>query len=119
MRQRLARHIGGALSGPLGRRLVIATPYLWMTLFFLLPLVIVLKISLAESVLGRPPYTPLWEYMADGYVQLKVHLSNYTFLWEDPLYPQRLPRVGEDRRRLHPAVPAHRLPDGLRHRPQR
>ena len=86
MRQRIARHIGEALSGRLGRRLVIATPYLWLLLFFLLPFVIVLKISLAESVLGRPPYSPLWEYMADGYVQLKLHLSNYTFLWEDPLY---------------------------------
>jgi len=86
MRQRLAQRISGALSGRLGRRLVIATPYLWMLLFFLLPFVIVLKISLAESVLGRPPYTPLWEYLADGQVQLKLHLSNYTFLWEDPLY---------------------------------
>ena len=43
-----------------GQRLVIAMPYLWLLLFFLIPFLIVLKISFAEfSPLGRPPFEPI------------------------------------------------------------
>ena len=44
-----------------GQRLVIALPYLWLLMFFLVPFLIVLKISFAEfSPLGRPPYEPVF-----------------------------------------------------------
>ncbi len=46
--------------GRLGRLVLIAVPFLWLALFFLLPLLIVVKISLAESTVGIPPYTPLF-----------------------------------------------------------
>ncbi|HAO02497.1 MAG TPA: putrescine ABC transporter permease PotH, partial [Halomonas sp.] len=46
----------------LGRRAVIAFPLVWLTLFFLLPFALVLKISLSESVIAIPPYGPLVEY---------------------------------------------------------
>src|SRR4051812_225595 len=36
---------------------VIIVPYLWLTLFFLVPFLIVLKISFAYSVIAQPPYT--------------------------------------------------------------
>jgi len=36
---------------------VIIVPYLWLTLFFLIPFLIVLKISFAYSVIAQPPYT--------------------------------------------------------------
>ena len=39
----------------LGRRAVIALPLVWLTLFFLLPFALVLKISLSESVIAIPP----------------------------------------------------------------
>jgi putrescine transport system permease protein len=78
--------LGEVVTGRSGRRLVIALPYLWLLVFFLLPFVIVLKISLAEVLLGRPPYSPLWQYLADGTVQIQLHLDNYLRLWEDPLY---------------------------------
>ncbi len=45
--------------GRLGRLVLIGVPFLWLGLFFLLPLLIVLKISLAHSAIGIPPYTPL------------------------------------------------------------
>ena len=38
-----------------GRRMVILLPYLWLAIFFLAPFVIVLKISLSQSVLAQPP----------------------------------------------------------------
>ena len=45
-----------------GRKLVIALPYLWLILLFLLPFLIVFKISLAEMARAIPPYTDLWEW---------------------------------------------------------
>ena len=46
--------------GRIGRLVLIGVPFLWLALFFLLPLLIVVKISLAESTIGIPPYTPLF-----------------------------------------------------------
>ena len=74
------------LTGHHARRLVIALPYLWLLVFFLLPFIIVFKISLSEAILARPPYAPLWEYLQDGYIQIQLHLNNYSRLWQDPLY---------------------------------
>ncbi|VTM42523.1 putrescine transport system permease protein PotH [Klebsiella quasipneumoniae] len=45
-----------------GRKLVIALPYLWLILLFMLPFLIVFKISLAEMARAIPPYTDLMEW---------------------------------------------------------
>ena len=68
------------------RALVIALPYLWLGLFFALPFIIVIKISLAEAVLGQPPYSPLWRSAADGARELALNWENYTLLLGDELY---------------------------------
>lgn len=68
-----------------GRRAVIAGPYLWLGVFALLPLAIVLKISLAESVLGIPPYTPLIDTTGDG-PEWAGTIENYQRLVSDGLY---------------------------------
>ena len=73
--------------GLTGRSLVIAVPWLWLLLFFLIPFVIVLKISFAETRwLGTPPYTPLLEWVSGQYLQVKVSVANYMFLLSDSLY---------------------------------
>ncbi len=69
-----------------GRRLFYALPLLWLTLFLLMPALFVLKISLAESVIAQPPYTPLLQEAADGSTSLQLTLLNYRFLFGDPLY---------------------------------
>ncbi len=69
-----------------GRTLVTAVPYLWLLLFFLVPFVIVLKISVSEIRLAMPPYEPLVSWVADHAVALHVNFGNYAFLVEDPLY---------------------------------
>jgi putrescine transport system permease protein len=70
-----------------GQRLVIGMPYLWLLLFFLVPFLIVLKISFAEfSALGRPPYEPILRWLDDGAVQLKLVFSSYSYLLHEPLY---------------------------------
>ena len=72
--------------GITGRTLVIGTPYLWLVLFFLVPFIIVLKISVSDIRLGMPPYEPLLHWVEHQVVTLKVNLGNYAFLFEDPLY---------------------------------
>ncbi|MBS3670126.1 MULTISPECIES: ABC transporter permease subunit [Halomonadaceae] len=69
----------------LGRRAVIAFPLLWLTLFFLLPFALVLKISLSEGAIAIPPYGPLLEY-ADQTLHIFLNLGNYLFLLSDSLY---------------------------------
>jgi putrescine transport system permease protein len=60
---------------------VVLPPYAWLALFFLVPFVIVLKISFAEQALGIPPFTPL---ISNG--RLAVTAANYQFLLSDSLY---------------------------------
>lgn len=67
--------------GRSGRLMLIGLPFLWLGLFLLLPLAIVLKISLAHSAIGIPPYTPL---ISDG--RLRASLANYALLLHDDLY---------------------------------
>lgn len=81
LRQRLSRRI------PLrARSFVIAIPMWWLLIFFMVPFAVVLKISLAEALIARPPYSPLIEWGSDGAFQLKLYFSNYAFLLEDRLY---------------------------------
>lgn len=68
-----------------GRKLVIALPYVWLILLFLLPFLIVFKISLAEMARAIPPYTDLMEW-ADGQLTLTLNLGNFLQLTDDPLY---------------------------------
>jgi putrescine transport system permease protein len=70
-----------------GQRLVIAIPYLWLLIFFLIPFLIVLKISFAEfAPLGRPPYEPVFRWLEEGALQVKLLIGSYTYLFNEPLY---------------------------------
>ena len=70
---------------PRGRHLVIAFPYAWMLLFFLIPFLIILKISLAETQVAIPPYTSLVEY-AEEKLTFVVNIGNYLYLLQDEIY---------------------------------
>ncbi|WP_345014908.1 putrescine ABC transporter permease PotH [Pseudaeromonas paramecii] len=72
---------------PAGRHLVIFFPYAWMLLFFLVPFLIILKISLAETQVAIPPYTALMEY-ADQKLHFVLNLGNYLYLFEDEMYAE-------------------------------
>ena len=50
-----------------GRNLVVAVPYFWLLLFFLVPFIIVLKISFSEARIGIPPYAPLLSW-TEGHI---------------------------------------------------
>ena len=80
----LVRWLGG--MGVSGRTLVIAAPALWLTVFFLFPLLIVLQVSLSASAIAIPPYLPILTTDAKGTVQATLHLSNFLRLFQDSLY---------------------------------
>jgi len=69
-----------------GRFLVGLPPYAWLTVFFLIPFLTVMKISLSEARMGVPPYLPLVEWAEDGTIALHAGLANFTTLLGDPLY---------------------------------
>ncbi len=78
---------GLARIGLTGRRFVIGVPLIWLTIFFLLPFLIVLKISFATQIVGIPPFTPLLDWSEGGWwPNLDIDWSNYSYLFEDPLY---------------------------------
>jgi putrescine transport system permease protein len=67
------------------RRLVAGIPALWLTVFFLVPFLIVLKISFSEARLAIPPYAPFITWL-HGLPVPSIHLSGYAYLFTDPLY---------------------------------
>ena len=69
-----------------GRTLVIAVPMLWLLVFFLVPFIVLGRISLAEAIIARPPYTPLWERGPDGTLEIIASLENYRLVMGDTLY---------------------------------
>jgi len=71
--------------GRLGRLTLIGLPFVWLGLFFLIPLLIVLKISLAQSAIGIPPYTPLFLNDGSG-LKIQATLANFVLLASDDLY---------------------------------
>ena len=68
-----------------GRRVVIAVPFLWLTFAFLVPFLIVLRISFTEADNGGNPFGTLMT-LVDGVLTLKVKIANYLFIAEDELY---------------------------------
>ncbi|BFG73285.1 ABC transporter permease subunit [Paraburkholderia terrae] len=68
-----------------GRTAVIAGPFIWLLLFFLVPFLLVVKISFADLQLGIPPYTELTSFK-DGVIHIALDVSHYAFLLQDSLY---------------------------------
>jgi putrescine transport system permease protein len=72
------------------RRLVVRVPFVWLLAFFLLPFLIVLKISLSQTAIAQPPYTPVLD-LAAGWHGISTFFAglsfdNYVLLRSDPLY---------------------------------
>ncbi len=72
------------------RFFVIGVPYLWLLALFLVPFLIVFKISLSDTALAIPPYMPTLD-LSGGWASFKEFLSdldfeNFWFLTTDDLY---------------------------------
>ncbi len=71
--------------GLTGRSLVIAIPVLWLLVFFLIPFLVVAKISVSEPAIAQPPYLPIWNW--DGEIfNINLMLGNFNYLLTDALY---------------------------------
>ena len=69
------------------RWLIVIVPYLWLAFFFLVPFFIILKISLSDTAIAMPPYSPVFEgFGAIGDFLSQLDFENYTFLATDSLY---------------------------------
>ena len=71
-------------------RIAAIAPYLWMVLFFLVPFGFVLKISLSETAIAQPPYTPVFD-LGEGWEAFKtafaaLSFDNFKLLVSDNLY---------------------------------
>lgn len=80
---------GSAQARPmgLGGLLVIIIPFVFLVLFFLVPFLIVVRISLSEAAQALPPYEPVFE----GFSQLGAFLGrlgfgNFALIFSDDLY---------------------------------
>ncbi len=75
---------------PWGERVTVLIPYLWLAVFFLVPFLIVFKISLSQTVIASPPYSPVldlsagWQGAKDFIAGLSV--ESYATLFSDALY---------------------------------
>ncbi|WP_138468324.1 ABC transporter permease subunit [Poseidonocella sp. HB161398] len=72
------------------RLFLIATPYGWLLALFMVPFLIVLKISLSDTAVAIPPYAPTFDLSA-GWAGLKelfsgLDFENFVWLTEDDLY---------------------------------
>ena len=65
---------------------VTGIPFFWLLLFFLIPFFIVLKISLAESLIASPPFSSLLNWGEGRLPSVEVTKDNFAYLWEDDLY---------------------------------
>ncbi|MCF8480500.1 MAG: ABC transporter permease subunit [Rhodospirillum sp.] len=86
----LAQGLQGFLNGArriglTGRGLVIAIPLVWLIVFFLIPFLVVGKLSLSEAAIALPPYSPLMEWI-DGVLSIHLNFNNFLFLADDSLY---------------------------------
>jgi putrescine transport system permease protein len=73
-----------------GGWLLILIPAAWLIVLFLVPFLIVFKISLSQTAIAQPPYTPVLDLSA-GWEGLRAFVSalsfdNYALLVSDSLY---------------------------------
>jgi putrescine transport system permease protein len=71
-------------------RFAAVAPYVWMVLFFLVPFGFIAKISLSQTAIAQPPYTPVFD-LAAGWATLQdafaaLSLDNFRLLLSDNLY---------------------------------
>ncbi len=84
-----------AAAAPPARRswaqwVVVLIPYVWLLVLFLVPFLIVFKISFSLTAVAQPPYTPVisfadgWQGLVDSFREFTI--DNYLWLTEDALY---------------------------------
>ena len=73
-----------------GARLMVRVPFLWLGVFFLVPFLIVIKISLSQTAIAMPPYVPTLD-LAAGWAGIQefsagLGFDNVATLLSDDIY---------------------------------
>lgn len=69
------------------QRALVSVPYFWLGLFLLVPLLLVIKVSFAETARAIPPFSSLTEF-EDGILAIRVSINSFALLFEDSMYLQ-------------------------------
>jgi putrescine transport system permease protein len=75
-----------SLTRRLTAGLVPAVPYLWLGVLFLVPFLIVLKISLSDPAVAQPPYKPVFDWGDIAGFFTGLDFENFELLTQDDLY---------------------------------
>lgn len=72
------------------KNILILIPYIWLLALFLVPFIIVVKMSLSDTLMARPPYFPYFT-LSEGWAGIveffsELDFENYVFIAEDNLY---------------------------------
>ncbi|MDR3224134.1 MAG: ABC transporter permease subunit [Holosporales bacterium] len=65
---------------------VTLVPFLWMCVFFIMPLLIVLKISFSEAIFSMPPFSDVFSSRADFMLNIQLNFKNYYTILNDSYY---------------------------------
>lgn len=71
-----------------GRFWIIAIPYIWLAVFFLLPFLIVFRVSFSDEVLALPPYTDILQWGEGLTLKIILKFQSYRNLIDDAIYVQ-------------------------------
>ena len=61
-------------------------PMVWISLFFIAPLLIIFKLSFSEAVFGIPPFTEVFNATKNYMVEIKLNFKNYISVLQDSYY---------------------------------
>lgn len=78
-----------AFSARRGRMIGILIPTAWLLLFFAIPFLFVVKISLSEAAYSVPPVSDFLVWR-EGWPELQATWGNFALILDDPLYLQAL-----------------------------
>jgi putrescine transport system permease protein len=65
-----------------GKRFVVGVPYVWLLLFFVVPFLILLRISVTDMGSGVDPFAPLLDTRGDSW-RLMLEFKNYISIFTD------------------------------------
>jgi putrescine transport system permease protein len=65
---------------------VVFPPYMWLFLFFLVPFILIAKISFSSAQIGMPPFSAIFEWSDDYLLQMRFNFTNYVSLLQDSFY---------------------------------
>lgn len=72
---------------PLQRHIATWIPYIWLLIFFLVPFIIVFKISLSSPTMSQPPYAPVINGLGDIPEKIgELTFYNYGYITSNALY---------------------------------